>query len=89
MPGLGSTLNPYPVGQVLAKPCRLAAADQVKVTIGGVPAAVQDVNMTDAGLYQVNIQVPPGVPAGDQAVKLRVLNRSAQDAAFLPVAAAN
>ena len=87
--GLGPTLNSYPSGQVLAKPYRLAAADRVKVTIGGVPATVQDINMTYAGLYQVNIQVPPGVPAGDQAAKLTILDRSTQDAVFLPVAAGN
>ena len=84
--GLGPTLNPYPSGQVLAKPYRLAAADRVKVTIGGVPASVQDVNMTYAGLYQVNIQVPSGVPAGDQPVLLSISDRVTQGAAFLPFA---
>jgi uncharacterized protein (TIGR03437 family) len=37
------------------------------VTIGGVPARVTFSGLAPGfvGLYQVNVQVPPGAPAGD------------------------
>jgi uncharacterized protein (TIGR03437 family) len=37
------------------------------VTVGGVPAQVQFSGLAPgfAGLYQVNLQIPPGAPAGD------------------------
>jgi uncharacterized protein (TIGR03437 family) len=40
---------------------------QVKVTIGGIDAALQFAGSAPdavAGLFQVNVMVPPGVPAG-------------------------
>ena len=87
--GLGPTARPYPAGQVLAAPYRLAAANQLRVTIGGVNAPVQDVNLTYAGLYQINILVPPGIPAGDQPVVLTIGDRSTLGGNFLTFAVDN
>lgn len=40
----------------------------VSVTIGGRPAQVQFAGISGAGLYQLNVVVPPDVPPGDQPV---------------------
>jgi uncharacterized protein (TIGR03437 family) len=44
----------------------------VSISLGGVTLAASDilyVGVTqNAGLYQVNLRVPDGVPAGDQAL---------------------
>jgi uncharacterized protein (TIGR03437 family) len=43
-------------------------ASPVSVTIGGKPAEVQFAGISGAGLYQLNVVVPPDVPPGDQPV---------------------
>lgn len=40
----------------------------VKVTIGGAAVPVGFAGMIEAGLYQLNVTVPPGIGAGDQPI---------------------
>lgn len=54
----------------------------VQETLGGQPAKVLYAGMTSAGLWQINIQVPEGVPAGPQPV---VITSGGQRAATSPV----
>ncbi len=83
MNGLGSTETAYPVGQVLSSAYPVADLSQLQVTIGGVPASVLYAGMVYAGLYQVNIQVPGGIPAGELPVSLTLGGRSTQQNAVL------
>jgi uncharacterized protein (TIGR03437 family) len=53
------------------------------VTVGGQPAAIQFAGMTLPGVFQVNIQVPAGIPSGDLPVVLQIGGQSTQPNAFL------
>lgn len=81
--GLGMTNPAYPVGQVLTQPYPIADPSSVSVTVGGQPAAIQFAGMTLPGVFQVNIQVPAGVPSGDLPVVLQIGGQSTQPNAFL------
>jgi uncharacterized protein (TIGR03437 family) len=56
---------------------------QISVLIGGKPATVLYAGMTYPGLFQINIQVPNGVPAGDQSIVLGVGGQLSQSTAYL------
>jgi uncharacterized protein (TIGR03437 family) len=81
--GLGQTNPPYPAGQVLTAAYPVPDLSEVSVLIGGQPALVQFAGMTYAGLFQINIQVPNGVPAGDQPIVLGVAGQVSQPAVYL------
>jgi uncharacterized protein (TIGR03437 family) len=81
--GLGATRTPVPAGQVLNTDYPIDDLARVSVTIGGLPAAVQYAGMTFAGLFQVNVEVPAGVQAGEQAVVLTVDGQPTQPNALL------
>lgn len=70
--GMGAPAERHPEGEALQRPFPLANWDHVQLEIGGRPAPVLYVGMTFAGVYQVNVQVPDGTPAGDQSITLRV-----------------
>jgi uncharacterized protein (TIGR03437 family) len=81
--GLGMTNPPYPVGEVLTKPYPIADTSSVSVSVGDLPASIQFAGMTFPGVFQVNIQIPAGIPAGDLPVVLRIGGQSTQPSAFL------
>jgi uncharacterized protein (TIGR03437 family) len=56
----------------------------LKVTIGGVQAAVQYAGMTMAGVYQLNVVVPD-LADGDYPAVATVGGRSTKVGAYLPV----
>jgi len=65
--GLGMVTNPPATGAIaLADPLSNLIGDR-SATIGGVPAPVGFAGLAPGyiGLYQVNVQVPQGVAAGD------------------------
>ena len=70
--GLGQTNPPYPAGQVLTAAYTVQDLSKVTVLVGGKPASVLFAGMTYPGLFQINIQVPNGIPAGDQSIVLGV-----------------
>ena len=51
--------------------------------IGGTPANVGFAGMTYPGLFQVNIQVPNGIPAGDQPIVLGVGGQASLPTVYL------
>ncbi|MEO8128872.1 MAG: hypothetical protein ABJF23_09010 [Bryobacteraceae bacterium] len=69
--GLGA-VNP-PVASGAAAPAAAPTVNPVTVTIGGVPAAVAYAGLTPGtpGLYQLNVVIPAGIPAGD-AVEVQI-----------------
>jgi uncharacterized protein (TIGR03437 family) len=87
--GLGQTNPPYPVGQVLTAAYPVPDLSKVSVLIGGQPALVQFAGMTYAGLFQINIQAPNGVPAGNQPIVLTVGEQVSQSAVYLTLGSAN
>jgi uncharacterized protein (TIGR03437 family) len=60
-------------------------ANPVAASIGGVPAEVQFAGVTGAGLYQVNVVVPQGVPAGDQLLLLATDGLTSQGSVYLTI----
>ena len=68
--GLGPTNPAYPIGQVLTSAYPVPDLSKISVLVGGVPAVVGFAGMTYPGLFQINIQVPSGVPMGDQTIVL-------------------
>jgi uncharacterized protein (TIGR03437 family) len=81
--GLGATDPPYPPGQVLFSVYPVRDLSKLRVSIGGVPTRVLFAGMTFAGLFQVNIQVPDGIAAGDLPVVLQMDGQSTQPDALL------
>jgi len=67
--GLGRTAPLADVAMAApgVEPLARTLGDPVAVTVGGVPAPIQYTGLTPglSGLYQINVQVPPGVPGGD------------------------
>ncbi|MCC6588995.1 MAG: right-handed parallel beta-helix repeat-containing protein [Bryobacterales bacterium] len=83
--GLGTTATPPPIGLPLDAAYPVVDLSAVKVLIGGVDTPVLYAGMTYAGLFQINIQIPPGVRAGDQPLALAVGQASTGQPVFLPI----
>jgi uncharacterized protein (TIGR03437 family) len=64
--GFGPTSPRVPAGQPFTGSA--PTTSPVTVTIGGAPANVVYSGITMAGLYQINLIVPPGTGSGDQAL---------------------
>jgi uncharacterized protein (TIGR03437 family) len=84
---LGPTNPPYPVGQVLTTAYPVPDLSQVSVLIGGKPATALFAGMTYPGLFQINIQVPSGIPAGDQPIVLGVAGQVSLPTVYLTLGA--
>jgi uncharacterized protein (TIGR03437 family) len=85
--GLGTSTS-HPVGEVLQTAYPILDPSSVSVTVGGKAASVLWAGMTFAGLFQVNVQLPADLTAGDQPIVLSVAGRPSQADVFLPVEAA-
>ncbi|MBM3784659.1 MAG: hypothetical protein FJW30_09890 [Acidobacteria bacterium] len=84
--GLGPVSNTPPSGEPAgAEPLSLCRV-QPEVTIGGVPATVPFCGLAPGfvGLYQLNVTVPAGAPAGIQPLVIRSGNVTSKTSA-LPV----
>jgi len=81
--GLGPTQPAVTNGQLITTPLNMAVTPTV--TIGGAPATVAFAGLISPGLYQVNVVVPNGLPAGDNAIVLQAGGVSTQANAFVPV----
>jgi uncharacterized protein (TIGR03437 family) len=57
----------------------------ITATIGGLPATVQWAGITMAGVWQLNVQVPPGAASGDAAIAAQIGGKSTQGGAFVTV----
>lgn len=82
--GLGATDPPYPDGQIIQSPARLAAS--LTVEIGGLPATVPFAGIVGSGLYQVNVVVPD-LPPGDASVVLKIGGVQSGAQVFIPIQA--
>jgi uncharacterized protein (TIGR03437 family) len=83
--GFGPTSPPTPSGQVVTNAAPVVNLSAISMTIGGLPAQVQWAGITMAGVWQLNVQVPPGAPTGDAAVVAQIGGKSTQAGAFVTV----
>jgi uncharacterized protein (TIGR03437 family) len=83
--GFGPTASQDPPGTVAG--AAAGTLGQATVTIGGVPAQVLYAGLTPtfAGLYQLNLIVPAGIPGGNQPIVLEVNGASSPPGAYLAI----
>ncbi len=68
--GFGATTQPIPNGSIITTPLTLATTPLF--TIGGASAMVKFAGLTEAGVYQLNVVVPTGLPSGDNAIVAQI-----------------
>ena len=76
--GLGEVTPPVISGEAAPGPPFAVTAEQVTVTIGGLPAKVLFAGLTPefASLYQVNAVVPPGIAQGEVEVAVSIAGQT-------------
>jgi uncharacterized protein (TIGR03437 family) len=82
--GIGPTTPAYPVGQLISGAYPITDLSQVHVLFGALPARVLFAGMTFAGAFQINVQVPDGIPTGEVPVVLKIGSQSSVQATVLP-----
>ncbi len=85
--GFGPTSPPTPSGQVVTTAFPVVNLSAISLTIGGQPAQVLWAGITIAGEWQLNIQVPQGLPSGDAAIVGQIDGMSTQSNVFLSIQA--
>jgi uncharacterized protein (TIGR03437 family) len=85
--GFGPTTPAVPAGQVVPSDQPYLVVNPPSVLIGGIPAQVVTATLTpgNAGLYQIAVQVPDGLPDGDQPVTMQVNSIQAPTGVFITV----
>jgi uncharacterized protein (TIGR03118 family) len=83
--GFGATDPAVIEGAIVTSPA--AMLRPVDVLIGGRTAEVIFQGLTATGLYQFNVQVPSGLPAGDASIVVRSAGVQSPDGIFLAVEA--
>ena len=88
--GFGATDPSFVPGELPGKAAQVTGP--VTVTFGGVTLAASDILYagvtSNAGLYQLNIRVPEGVPDGDQSLVITINGVSSPAGAFITVSSA-
>jgi uncharacterized protein (TIGR03437 family) len=85
--GMGPTNPAAPDGVVFAQAYPAANLAAFQVTIGGIPTTVTFAGLVGPGLYQLDIQIPPGLSSGDQPLTLTVNGVAAQGNLLLTISA--
>jgi len=67
--GMGPTSPTVPAGSFFAQSAPLANPGSFAVTIGGQNAPVLGVALVYPGEYQINVQIPTGLPNGDYLIQ--------------------
>jgi uncharacterized protein (TIGR03437 family) len=87
--GFGSTSPSFGPGELPGAAATVTAP--VTISFGGLTLAASDILYvgvtTNAGVYQVNIHVPAGIPAGDQAFIITIGGVSSPATAYITVRA--
>ncbi|MCI0540920.1 MAG: lamin tail domain-containing protein, partial [Verrucomicrobiales bacterium] len=81
--GFGPTQPPVPSGRVLSATAFLTS--DVMVRFNGMPAADSFAGLSAAGLNQINLVVPAGLPNGDVAVVAEIAGQTTQAGLLITV----
>jgi uncharacterized protein (TIGR03437 family) len=84
--GLGATTPTAADGAVIKAPFPSITPSSVRVFFGGVGVTPTFVGMTYAGLFQINVQVPPGAPSGDVLLQVQIAGDISQTGVYIPIA---
>jgi uncharacterized protein (TIGR03437 family) len=83
--GCGQATTPIPNNQVITSPIPLPV--KPTIVIDGIVANVTFAALTQTGVYQFNVVIPPGVKAGDDLVVALLGNGETQANAYITIAA--
>jgi len=83
--GCGPTNPAAPDGVALTKIYPTANLAAFEVTIAGKTAPVLSADLVGPGLWQMNVQIPPGLAGGDQPLVLSVNKVASQPNVMLTV----
>ena len=64
--GFGPTNPAVPAGEVFSSAAPLLSSSDLQLSIAGTSITPSFAGLTSAGLYQFNLTIPAGLPAGDQ-----------------------
>ncbi len=81
--GYGVVSPAVPAGQVFSGAS--ATVNTVTATVGGIPATVSYAGLVGAGLYQLNVVVPPAAPNGDLQVLTSVAGQTSRSGVYVSV----
>jgi uncharacterized protein (TIGR03118 family) len=81
--GFGPTTPPAPEGQLVTSSLPLATVPTI--LIGNTPAEVTFAGLVGAGLYQINVVIPPSTPDGDATVVAQANGQSSPSGVFVTV----
>lgn len=70
--GFGPTTPTVPAGQVLSTNTPAVTTNTVQLSIGGKSVPPSFAGLTEEGLYQLNVTIPPGLGTGDVALAATV-----------------
>jgi uncharacterized protein (TIGR03437 family) len=85
--GFGPTTPPTPSGQLVTTAYPVVNLSAITLTVGGKPAQVLWAGVTEAGLWQMNVQVPQDLTSGDAVVLAQIGGKSTQSNVFLSIQA--
>ena len=81
--GFGPTKSAVPSGRVFSGAAELTGG--VMVRFNGVPVEPSFAGLSGAGLNQINVAIPAGLPSGDVAVVAEIGGQTTQAAVFVTV----
>ena len=82
--GFGPTAPAVPAGQIVSAPAPLATPNQLEVRVGPSVARVSYAALIAAGVYQIQIVVPP-LPDGDAPVMAQIGGAGTQASVWLAI----
>jgi uncharacterized protein (TIGR03437 family) len=76
-------IAPSPSGVLIGAP--ISYSGPLTVNVGPAPASVSFVGLIAAGVYQMNVTVPPGLPPGNYPVTVQTGGQTSPSGVLLPV----
>jgi uncharacterized protein (TIGR03437 family) len=80
----GTGFGASQAGVIISAPTPLATLPTV--TIGGVPATVAYAGLVGAGLFQLNVQIPQSIAAGNQPIVVSYAGATSPAGVIIPIA---
>lgn len=82
--GFGPPTPMVAPGQIVRTPAPMEHLTRLRILVGGVPATVQYAGITNAGEFQLNVQLPM-LPDGDQPIVAYIDTVTTPSGIFIPI----